>query len=300
VRTLSRVGAALASELDPDADSVGDRRGDGADIRAVGVFFSPSPIDEGKTHEHHAVSGLPKEAFGGLPTPDAASRRHRRPAILRIDDLLLGESEAGEVDRRLLPTDVLVRSYLSVPVVSRTGEVRGGVSFGHTRAGMFRPKHEQLASGIAAWAALALDNASLYKEAQEANRAKDEFIATLSHELRTPLNAMLGWAHMLRSNVLPPDTQRRALETLERNVRTQAQLVDDLLDVSRIVAGKLHIKGDEVDLATVVTTAADTVRPATVAKGISFRVIVDPDQQVIVMGDADRLRRYFGTCSATR
>jgi signal transduction histidine kinase len=78
---------------------------------------------------------------------------------------------------------------------------------------------------------LALDNASLYKEAQEANRAKDEFIATLSHELRTPLNAMLGWAHMLRANVLPPETQRRALETLERNVRTQAQLVDDLLDV---------------------------------------------------------------------
>src|SRR6185503_8143289 len=151
----------------------------------------------------------------------------------------------------------------------------------------------QLASGIAAWAALALDNASLYKEAHEANRAKDEFIATLSHELRTPLNAMLGWAHMLRANVLPPETQRRALETLERNVRAQAQLVDDLLDISRIVAGKMHIRGDEVDLATVVTTAADTVRPATVAKGLSFRVIVDPEQQVIVMGDDDRLRQIL-------
>jgi CheY-like chemotaxis protein len=140
---------------------------------------------------------------------------------------------------------------------------------------------------------LALDNASLYKEAQEANRAKDEFIATLSHELRTPLNAMLGWAYMLRANVLPPETQRRALETLERNVRTQAQLVDDLLDVSRIVAGKLHIKGDEVDLTTVVASAAETVRPATVAKGINLRVVVDADQQVIVMGDADRLRQIL-------
>jgi CheY-like chemotaxis protein len=98
---------------------------------------------------------------------------------------------------------------------------------------------------------------------------------------------------MLRANVLPPETQRRALETLERNVRAQAQLVDDLLDVSRIVAGKLHIKGDEVDLGSVVTTAADTVRPATVAKGLSFRVVVDPDQQVIVMGDADRLRQIL-------
>jgi CheY-like chemotaxis protein/two-component sensor histidine kinase len=167
------------------------------------------------------------------------------------------------------------------------------VCFGHTRAGVFLPKHEQLASGIAAWAALALDNASLFKEAQEANRAKDEFIATLSHELRTPLNAMLGWAHMLRANVLPPETQRRALETLERNVRTQAQLVDDLLDVSRIATGKLHIKSDDVDLTTVVMTAAETVRPATVAKGLSLRVIVNVDQQVVVTGDADRLRQIF-------
>jgi CheY-like chemotaxis protein/two-component sensor histidine kinase len=80
---------------------------------------------------------------------------------------------------------------------------------------------------------------------------------------------------------------------MERQVRHLIRLVDDLLDVSRIVAGKLHIKADEVDLATVVTTAADTVRPATVAKGLSFRIIVDPDQQVIVMGDADRLRQVL-------
>ena len=149
------------------------------------------------------------------------------------------------------------------------------------------------ASGIAAWAALALDNASLYREAQDANRTKDEFMATLSHELRTPLNAMLGWAHMLRSNVLPPDTQRRALDTLERNVRAQAQLVDDLLDVSRIVAGKLQIKSEEVDLAAVVASAADTVRPAAVAKGLTLRVAVDAEQQVIVIGDADRLRQIL-------
>jgi PAS domain S-box-containing protein len=291
--TLSRVGAALASELDPDRliQSAIDAA-TALTSAQWGVFFFSVVDDEGKTHEHHAVSGLPAEGFAS--PPDVADQRRRGPAIVRIDDLLSGEpDDASHIDRRWLPQDLLVRSYLSVPVVSRTGEVRGGVCFGHTHAGVFRPRHEQLASGIAAWAALALDNASLYKEAQEANRAKDEFIATLSHELRTPLNAMLGWAHMLRANVLPPETQRRALETLERNVRTQAQLVDDLLDVSRIVAGKLHIKGDEVDLTTVVTTAADTVRPATVAKGLSFRVIADPDQQVIVIGDADRIRQIL-------
>ena len=289
--TLSRVGAALASELDPDTLIQAAIDAATALTSAQwGVFFFSVVDDDGNTHEHRAVSGLAPEAFAG--PPDTSDDFHRL-AVVRVDDLLSDESDAQEINRRWLPQDLLVRSYLSVPVVSRTGDVRGGVCFGHTRAGVFRPKHEQLATGIAAWAALALDNASLYKEAQEANRAKDEFIATLSHELRTPLNAMLGWAHMLRANVLPPETQRRALETLERNVRTQAQLVDDLLDVSRIVAGKLHIKGDEVDLTTVVTSAADTVRPASVAKGISFRVIADPDQQVIVMGDVDRLRQIL-------
>ena len=290
--TLSRVGAALASELDPDTLIQAATDAATALTSAQwGVFFFAVTDDSGNTTEHRAVSGLPTDAFDGAPGPGPEPRR---PFIVRIDDLHAAErAESGVIERRWLPRDVTVRSYLSVPVISRTGDVRGGLCFGHIRAGVFLPKHEQLASGIAAWAALALDNASLYKEAQEANRAKDEFIATLSHELRTPLNAMLGWAHMLRANVLPPETQRRALDTLERNVRTQAQLVDDLLDVSRIVAGKLHIKSDEVDLTTVVVSAADTVRPATVAKGLSFRVVVDPDQQVIVTGDADRLRQIL-------
>jgi PAS domain S-box-containing protein len=291
--TLSRVGAALASELDPDTliQSAIDAA-TALTSAQWGVFFFSAGDDNGNVRDHRAASGVSTDAFpdpSGIAVP---SRRH--PVIVRIDDLLVAETaEADEVDRRWLPRDVVVRSYLSVPVVSRTGDVRGGVCFGHARAGVFLPKHEQLASGIASWAALALDNASLYKEAQEANRAKDEFIATLSHELRTPLNAMLGWAHMLRANVLPPETQRRALDTLERNVRTQAQLVDDLLDVSRIVAGKLHIKGEDVDLTTTVVSAADTVRPAAVAKGIAFSVVVDPDRQVIVSGDPDRLRQIL-------
>ena len=290
--TLSRVGAALASELDPDTLIQAATDAATALTSAQwGVFYFTVTDDDGNTNEHHAVSGLSKSAFETVAGLGPAAPG-LRPFIVRIDDLSAAE-HAGDIDRRWMPRDLLVRSYLSVPVISRIGDVRGGVCFGHRRAGVFLPKHEQLASGIAAWAALALDNASLYKEAQEANRAKDEFIATLSHELRTPLNAMLGWAHMLRANVLPPETQRRALDTLERNVRAQAQLVDDLLDVSRIVAGKMHIKGDEVDLTTVVMSAADTVRPATVAKGLSFRVVVDPDQQVIVTGDADRIRQVL-------
>ena len=85
--------------------------------------------------------------------------------------------------------------------------------------------------------------------AEAANRAKDEFLATLSHELRTPLNAMVGWAHMLRSRTLPPDKEQKALETIERNARAQAELIEDILDVSRIITGKLRIELQPVDRA---------------------------------------------------
>ena len=291
--TLSRVGAALASELDPD-------RLIQAAIDAAttltsaqwGSFFYTVADERGEV-QHYAVAGVSKEAFAKSASESSGTGVHDS-SIIRIDDLLAaGTYDEREIDRRWLPEEFSVRSYMAVPVISRTGEVRGGLCFGHARAGIFRAKHEQLASGIAAWTALALDNASLYRDAQNANRTKDEFMATLSHELRTPLNAMLGWAHMLRSNVLPPETQRRALDTLERNVRAQAQLVDDLLDVSRIVAGKLQIKGGDVDLAAVVSSAADTVRPAAAAKGLTLRVAVDAEQQVIVTGDPDRLRQIL-------
>jgi PAS domain S-box-containing protein len=125
----------------------------------------------------------------------------------------------------------------------------------------------------------------------EANRLKDEFLATLSHELRTPLNAVLGWSHMLREGTLSPDTQRRALDSLQRNAKAQAQLVDDLLDVSRIVSGKLQIKSDEVELAHVIALAVDTIRPAAAAKRLDVNVMMQADTHITVTGDADRLQQ---------
>ena len=131
----------------------------------------------------------------------------------------------------------------------------------------------------------------LYRELQDANRVKDEFLATLSHELRTPLNGMLGWSHMLRSGSLRPEMQQRALDSLERNARMQAQLVDDLLDVSRIISGKLQIQAEEVDLAQVVLAALDTVRPTADAKGVSVKVAIDPETEILVTGESERLQQ---------
>lgn len=127
-------------------------------------------------------------------------------------------------------------------------------------------------------------------EAERANRLKDEFLATISHELRNPLNAILGWAHMMRLGNLTPANAERAVETIYRNAQSQAQLVADLLDVSRIISGKLRLNVRTVDLISVVKAAIDSIRPAADAKGIRLNTMLDPVAGPI-SGDADRLQQ---------
>jgi PAS domain S-box-containing protein len=127
-------------------------------------------------------------------------------------------------------------------------------------------------------------------QAEEVNRLKDEFLATLSHELRTPLNAILGWSQILRTNSLDESNVKKALEIIDRNARSQAQLIEDLLDVSRIITGNLRLDVQSVDLSSVVMTAVDVVRPTAEAKGIRLETIINP-QLGLVSGDADRLQQ---------
>ena len=129
-----------------------------------------------------------------------------------------------------------------------------------------------------------------YEEARAANRAKDEFLATLSHELRTPLSAIVGWTHMLRSGQLDSATATRAIETIDRNARVQTQLISDILDVSRIVSGKLHLDVRPIELASAITSALDTVRPSADAKGLTLESALEP-AAMPVSADPDRLQQ---------
>ncbi|HEX2163948.1 MAG TPA: ATP-binding protein [Thermoanaerobaculia bacterium] len=157
----------------------------------------------------------------------------------------------------------------------------------------FGPQDLVVAQDVAQRIALAMDNAQLFKEAQDASRLRDEFLATLSHELRTPLNAIVGWTQILEHTAADSSPQvARAVEIIGRNAQVQNQLISDILDVSSIIAGKLVLKVQPVDLASVVQAALDTVRPAAEAKEIELQRIVDPSAGP-VSGDPDRLQQVI-------
>jgi PAS domain S-box-containing protein len=129
-------------------------------------------------------------------------------------------------------------------------------------------------------------------DAELANRLKDEFLATLSHELRTPLNAVIGWSRMLKSGKLDDDSATHALGVIERNAWSQKQIIEDILDVSRVITGKLHLNLGPVDLVAVLDAALDAVRPALEAKAINIKTTIEEGPR-IVPGDADRLQQVI-------
>lgn len=133
---------------------------------------------------------------------------------------------------------------------------------------------------------------SLRVQAEEANRLKDEFLATVSHELRTPLNSIIGWITMLRDGNLSGANRERALEAIERGAKSQSQLIEDLLDVSRIISGKLGLSVQPVNIVPVISAAVETVRPAAEAKGIDLHAITSA-KIAMISGDADRLQQII-------
>jgi len=146
-----------------------------------------------------------------------------------------------------------------------------------------------LAEELARRASMAIDNARAYREAQDANRLKDDFLATMSHELRTPLNAILGWSTMLRTR--PGIDVKKALETIERNARAQVRLIDEVLEISRIMTGKLRLDLQSIDLAAVFRASVDVVAPSALAKGIVLDV--HATEPCPFYGDSIRLQQVF-------
>jgi signal transduction histidine kinase/CheY-like chemotaxis protein len=179
-------------------------------------------------------------------------------------------------------------SSMCVPLTVR-GRVVGAISLVAAESGRrFAADDLALAEELALRASIAVEHASLYREATEASKLKDEFLATVSHEVRTPLTAILGWANILRTRQNDPAYVSKGLETIERNARVQAQLIEDLLDLSRIITGKLRLEVQFVEIGALVESALDSIRPAAAAKDIKLCPVLDPKAGPI-MGDPGRL-----------
>jgi signal transduction histidine kinase/ActR/RegA family two-component response regulator len=191
--------------------------------------------------------------------------------------------------------------------------VIGGLFFGHPSPDVFTERTERIIGGIAAQAAIAIDNARLYEAAQKAaeererlldsersaraaaerlSELKDVFLANLSHELRTPLNAIVGWSQVLRRGPKSEADIKKGLDTIERNARVQVQLIEDLLDMSRIASGMVRLDVRPVAPASFVEAAIDTMRPAAEARGITLEKVLDPVAGP-VSGDPNRLQQVI-------
>ena len=294
---LNNVGTMVASDLDRDTvvQAVTDVATE-LTTAEFGAFFYNVEDDAGQSYMLYTVSGAPREAFSKFPMPrntEVFAPTFKGAGVVRSDDITRDPRYGQNPPYHGMPLGHLpVRSYLAVPVNGRGAEVIGGLFFGHTAAGRFTEHHERLAVGVAAWAAVALENARMFGILQETSRLKDEFLASLSHELRTPLNAVLGYARMLRSGIVAADKQAKAIETIERNATSLAQIVEDVLDISRIISGKIRLHVQPLDLPQIVGDAIDAVLPAADAKGVRIEKVLDPRASP-VWGDPDRLQQVL-------
>ena len=302
LQILNDLGRVLSAEL--DLKKLVQALTDAATSLAgaqFGAFFYNVLDGGGGSYMLYALSGVDRRHFERLPMPRATALfgpTFRGEGLIRLDDVTHDPRYGQNSPHRGMPRGHLpVRSYLAIPVISRSGEALGGLLFGHAEAGVFTESDERIIGGLAGQAAIAIDNARLFDAVQKAresaeiaNRLKDEFLATVSHELRTPLNAVLGWTSLLRSTQMDDPRRAKALETIERNARLQQKIVEDLLDVSRIIAGQLRLDREPMPFRPVVESAVESIRLMAAAKSIGLTVELGDDPAILI-GDHARLHQ---------
>ena len=225
-------------------------------------------------------------------SPTHVTRTNEPSVVLDVNDSTLINAAGGDPEALRILRSLGMLSYLCLPLRIQ-GRTMGAITMARSDSGRrFDEDDLRIAEDAASRAALAVDNARTYEALQAANQLKDEFLATLSHELRTPLNAIVGYSRMLRSGILKDDRREQALETLERNASSLTQMVEDVLDVSRITAGKIRLHIQAVDLAAMLRDAIGTITPAAEAKGVRLESILEHHVGP-VSGDPDRLQQVI-------
>jgi len=302
--TVNRVHAELSSEL--RRDRVVDLAT--SEARAmigaeVGIFFQPVAAGTQELEPAQA-SGAPAAALSSSPRlrlPDLLGESFEGARAVLVHDVR-GDERFGPASpvAGLLSDTLPLRSYLAVPVVSRSGGLLGVLAFGHQAVGTFSAEHARLAEGVATQAALALDNADAYStvrsQAQalsEADRKKNDFLALLGHELRNPLGAIRNAAHLLLADPLTgSESQITLLHIVDRQARQMQRLVEDLLDVTRITQGSLTIKRSAVRVSDVLTDALRTAAPRLESRRQSVETL-RAGTDLVLVGDAARLEQVI-------
>ena len=245
-------------------------------------------IDPMRRDATQAIRRIPPEMRGDGPF--ARAIRTGQPALLsNVSDAARPSTGRPDSEYQRLIRAVACEALLLIPLVAR-GQTLGLLTLGSRTPDRYGAADLSLAQELAARAAVALDNGRLYREAQAASRAKDEFLATVSHELRTPINAVLGWAAMLRNEHIDPSRAQYACEAIERSARAQAQLLEQLLDVSRIVSGKLELRFAPVHVEAIVGAALDAVRPDADDKTVKIVTEIEPGIPLL-LADPERLQQ---------
>ena len=289
-RALPRLARLAVPELG-DLCAIDLGQDDGTLARVAGAHVDPAK--EALVSEVRVRHGFNPAAPAGVP----AAMRARRPVLVaRVTDADL-MTEAQNADQLRIFQRLAPRSWMIVPLIGRES-VLGAITLAITESIRRYDRHDlALAEAVARQAAVALEGARLRHDAEaarstaeSANRAKDEFLATLSHELRNPLNAMLGWARLLESGNLDEEQARRAIQIILRNVNAQVRLVDDLLDMSSVVSGRMRLSLQVVDLRDVIEEVLESVRPGAAAKGLRLHALLESPGAPI-SGDPDRLRQ---------
>jgi len=270
------------------------RRGEQARMRLAGIVDSSEDAIISKSLEGIITSwnNSAERMFGY--TPEEAIGKSIVmiiPSELREEEtMILGRLRRGErIEHfetvRINKAGKRINLSLTVsPVRNKQGEIIGASKIARDITDKVRAERELTR--------LLASERATRERAEAASRAKDEFVAMISHEIRSPLNAILGWSHMLRQGVLDKTATANALESIERNARAQAQLVSDLLDVSRVITGKLRINARPVDIMNSLESALESVHPAAEAKQITIDVQREP-YATVVTGDADRLQQVL-------
>jgi signal transduction histidine kinase/CheY-like chemotaxis protein len=278
-----------------------------------GAFFYNARDDNGDAYQLYTLAGAPRDAFARFGKPRATALfgpTFHGSGPVRSDDIALDARYGTMAPHHGMPAGHLpVRSYLAASVVSRSGDVIGGLFFGHGQPAMFSARSEELIAAFAVQAAIAIDNAALHDmtqraaaerdqllaseraaraEAERHNKMKDEFLAMLAHELRNPLAPITSAAQLLRLPEVNESLRLKASHIISRQVRHMTALVDDLLDVSRVTRGLVKLDTEILDLNKIAMAAIEQARPH-IEERLHTLTVELPNAPVPVEGDRTRL-----------